>query len=62
MTARVLVPLDVSAASESILPALRSIDPRLREAAMVLGATPAQTWRAVDLPIGLQVGACSSPR
>jgi thiamine transport system permease protein len=35
----------------SILPALRSVDPRLRDAAAVLGASPAQVWRAVDLPI-----------
>ena len=44
----------------SILPALRSIDPRLRDAAMVLGATPVQTWRTVDLPIAgraIAVGA-----
>jgi thiamine transport system permease protein len=44
----------------SILPALRSIDPRLREAASVLGASPFQVWRAVDLPIAgraIAVGA-----
>lgn len=35
----------------SVLPALRSIDPRLREAAAVLGAPPWQVWREVDLPI-----------
>ena len=32
-------------------PALRSIDPRLREAAMVLGASPGRAWREVDLPL-----------
>ncbi len=33
------------------VPLLRSIDRRLREAAAVLGASPARTWRMVDLPI-----------
>jgi thiamine transport system permease protein len=33
------------------LPVLRSIDPRLREAAATLGASPARVWREVDLPI-----------
>ncbi|MEX0868479.1 MAG: iron ABC transporter permease [Nitriliruptoraceae bacterium] len=35
----------------TLLPVLRSIDPRLRDAAAVLGATPGQVWREVDLPI-----------
>ena len=34
-----------------VLPVLRSIDPRLREAAAVLGASRARVWREVDLPI-----------
>lgn len=34
-----------------IAPALRGIDPRLREAAAVLGASPARAWREVDLPL-----------
>jgi thiamine transport system permease protein len=34
-----------------IAPILRSIDPRLREAAAVLGAPPRRVWREVDLPI-----------
>jgi thiamine transport system permease protein len=33
------------------VPLLRSIDRRLREAASVLGASPARAWRMVDLPI-----------
>lgn len=33
------------------LPVLRSIDGRLREAAAVLGASPAQVWREIDLPL-----------
>jgi thiamine transport system permease protein len=32
-------------------PVLRSIDPRLREVAAVLGASPRRVWREVDLPI-----------
>lgn len=35
----------------SLTPALRSIRPRLREAAAVLGASPFEAWRAVDLPL-----------
>ncbi|MEW5719227.1 MAG: iron ABC transporter permease [Chloroflexota bacterium] len=35
----------------TILPILRSIQPRLREAAQVLGASPARVWREIDLPI-----------
>lgn len=33
------------------LPVLRSIEPRLREAAAVLGAAPRQVWQEIDLPI-----------
>ncbi len=35
----------------SVLPALRSIHPHLREAAALLGASPWHVWREVDLPI-----------
>jgi len=35
----------------SVLPALRSIHPHLREAAALLGASPWRVWREVDLPI-----------
>jgi thiamine transport system permease protein len=34
-----------------VAPALRSIDPRQREAAALLGASPARARREVDLPI-----------
>jgi thiamine transport system permease protein len=54
--ALVALPFVVRAA----LPLLRSIGPHLREAASVLGASPAQVWREIDLPIvfrALMVGA-----
>jgi thiamine transport system permease protein len=35
----------------TMTPILRSIDPRLRQAAATLGASPARVWREVDLPI-----------
>lgn len=44
----------------SVLPVLRGIQPNLREAAAVLGASPSRVWREIDLPIvgrALLVGA-----
>lgn len=38
----------------SLLPMVRSIQPRLREAAQILGASPARVWREIDLPIILR--------
>lgn len=38
----------------SLTPALRSIPPRLREAAAVLGASPLRVWRHVDAPMVLR--------
>ncbi len=35
----------------AIAPVIRSLDPRLREAAAVLGASPRRVWREVDAPI-----------
>jgi thiamine transport system permease protein len=35
----------------AVVPALRSIDPKLRDAATMLGAGPRRVWREVDLPI-----------
>jgi thiamine transport system permease protein len=40
----------------SVTPVLRSIDPRLREAAATLGASPGRIWREVDLPIAARAG------
>jgi thiamine transport system permease protein len=37
-----------------VAPSLRSIDEALREAAAVLGASPARVWREVDLPLVLR--------
>ncbi|MFD7918588.1 ABC transporter permease [Streptomyces sp. NPDC059740] len=34
----------------TLLPVLRAIDPRMREVASVLGASPWRAWREVDLP------------
>ncbi|MFG1920323.1 ABC transporter permease [Cryptosporangium sp. NPDC048952] len=45
--ALVAVPFVVRA----VLPVLRAIDNRLREAASVLGASPARVWWRVDLPL-----------
>lgn len=44
----------------AVVPVIRSIDDRLREAAAVLGASPSRVWREVDGPIlarGALVGA-----
>jgi thiamine transport system permease protein len=35
----------------TVVPLGRAVDPRLRDAAAVLGAAPARVWRAVDLPV-----------
>lgn len=35
----------------AVVPAIRSIDPRLRQVAAVLGAGPVAVWRGVDLPV-----------
>jgi thiamine transport system permease protein len=37
-----------------VAPALRAIDESLREAAAVLGASPARVWREIDAPIVLR--------
>ena len=38
----------------AVVPALRSIDPRLRDAAAMLGAAPGRVWREVAFPIALR--------
>lgn len=37
-----------------MVPVLESIDPRLRQAASVLGASPRRVWREIDLPIAFR--------
>jgi thiamine transport system permease protein len=37
-----------------VVPTLRAIDERQREAAAVLGAPPARVWREIDLPVALR--------
>jgi thiamine transport system permease protein len=55
-TSLVLIPLASALIAmpfvvRSILPVLRGLNPRLRESAAVLGASPAQVVREIDLPI-----------
>jgi thiamine transport system permease protein len=55
-TSLVLIPLAYTLIAmpfvvRSILPVLRGLSPRLRESAAVLGASPAQVVREIDLPI-----------
>ncbi|MEC3980114.1 iron ABC transporter permease [Amycolatopsis sp. H20-H5] len=45
--ALVIIPLVV----RMVLPVLRSVDVRLRQAASTLGAGPARVWREIDLPL-----------
>ncbi|MET7989870.1 iron ABC transporter permease [Amycolatopsis sp. NPDC005232] len=45
--ALVIIPLVV----RMILPVLRAVDSRLRQAASTLGASPARVWREIDLPL-----------
>jgi thiamine transport system permease protein len=61
----ILVPIDHALVAIPFVvfiavPVIRSIDPHLREAATMLGASPRAVWREVDLPVatrGLMVGA-----
>ncbi|MBT2477815.1 iron ABC transporter permease [Streptomyces sp. ISL-94] len=55
-TSWILVPLaqalvGVPFVVRTMLPVLRAVDGRLREAAAVLGASPLRVWREVDLPL-----------
>ncbi|MFK0102422.1 ABC transporter permease [Streptomyces sp. NPDC091040] len=64
-TSWILVPLaqalvGVPFVVRTMLPVLRAVDARLREAAAVLGASPLRAWREVDFPLvrrGLLVAA-----
>jgi thiamine transport system permease protein len=44
----------------TFLPALRSLDPRLRESAATLGASPLRVWWAVDVPMLYRAGLVSA--
>jgi thiamine transport system permease protein len=48
--ALVIIPLVV----RMVLPVLRSVDDRLRQAAATLGASPARVWREIDLPLTIR--------
>lgn len=48
--ALVIIPLVV----RMVLPVLRSVDVRLRQAAATLGASPGRVWREIDLPLTLR--------
>ncbi|WP_210718250.1 ABC transporter permease [Amycolatopsis acididurans] len=48
--ALVVIPLIV----RIVLPVLRSIDDRLRQAAVTLGAGPVRVWREIDVPLALR--------
>lgn len=44
----------------TVLPAVRTVDPRLRQAAAVSGASPLRVWREVDLPlVARTLAACA---
>ena len=60
-TSWILVPLAQALVAipfvvRTMTPVLRSIDPRLREAAATLGASPRRVWHEVDLPIVARAG------
>ena len=44
----------------TLLPALRSLNPRLREAAAVMGATPARVWLEIDVPMLVRAAVVSA--
>jgi thiamine transport system permease protein len=43
-----------------MLPVLESIDPRLREAAATLGASPARVWREIDLRLAARAAGVAA--
>jgi thiamine transport system permease protein len=44
----------------ALVPALRAIDNRLRDAAAVLGAPPGRVWREIDLPLAARALAAAA--
>lgn len=55
-TARWIIPLahalvGIPFVVRTVVPTLRSVDNRLREAASMLGAAPGRVWREIDMPI-----------
>ncbi len=54
--ALVIIPLVV----RMVLPVLRSVDERLRQAAATLGASPARVWREIDLPLTIRSVAAAA--
>lgn len=64
-TSPVIVPIAQSIVGipfvvRAVVPMLRAVDPRLREAAAVLGASPRRVWREIDLPIVRRALAAAS--
>ncbi len=64
-TSPLLVPIAHSVVAipfvvRAVVPALRSIDPKLRDAATMLGAGPRRVWREVDLPIASRAFAVAA--
>jgi thiamine transport system permease protein len=43
-----------------VVPALRAIDDRLRDAATVLGASPPRVWRNVDWPVAARAASAAA--
>ncbi|MDK6927619.1 MULTISPECIES: ABC transporter permease [Actinotignum] len=64
-SAQVLVPVAQAVVAlplvaRVILPVVRAIDPRLREAAATLGAGPGRVWRSIDLPLAARALAVAA--
>jgi len=44
----------------TVVPVMRSVQSRLREAAAVLGAPPGRVWREIDLPLVARAAAAGA--